>query len=94
MPLAFGDAARSWDATAKAVNFSASDGTRPVRCTISADALADHFGLSGTDEMNALRAFDRCRPTIEEAASRKYDRWKLASTGEVTLRSRDFGGRR
>jgi len=94
MPLSFGDATRNWDPAAKAVVFPATDGGRPIRCIVSADALTDHFGLSGMDEMNALRAFDRCRPTIEEAASRKYDRWKLAATGEVSLRSRDFGGRR
>lgn len=90
MPLAFGDAARSWDATLNAVVFAASDGGKPVRCIVSADALAEHFGMTTADEANALRAFDRSRPTIEAAASRKYDRWKLAASGEVTLRKRDF----
>lgn len=90
MPLAFGDAARSWDAAAKGVVFSASDGGKPVRCIVTAEALAEHFGLTTPDEMNALRAFDSCRPVIEQAASRKYDRWKLAAAGEVTLRKRDF----
>ncbi len=94
MPLAFGDAARSWDAARKGVVFAAADGTAPVRCIVMADALADHFGLAAAEEANALRVFDRCRPVIEEAASRKYDRWKLAGSGEVTLRSRDFAGRR
>ena len=93
MPLAFGDATRSWDATAQGVVFPAKDGNNPVRCVVSADALAAHFGMASADEMNALRAFDRCRPVIEQAAARKYDRWKLAGSGEVMLRKRDFGSK-
>jgi len=91
MPLSFPNAARSWDAAAKAVVFTGADGTKPVRCLINAEALTQHFGLTTVDEMNALRAFDRCRFPIEEMASRKYDRWKLAAAGEVSLRARDFG---
>ncbi len=91
MPLAFGDASRKWDAT-QGVIFPASDNGQPVRCVISVEALTEHFGLKTADEMNALRAFDSCRPVIEQAASRKYDRWKLQGSGEVTLRKRDFAG--
>jgi Protein of unknown function (DUF1488) len=93
MPLTFQNAARSWDADQKVVVFAGSDGPKAIRCMIATDALTDHFGLTTPDEMNALRAFDRCRFAIEEAASRKYDRWKLAAAGEVSLRSRDFGRR-
>ncbi len=92
MPLAFGDATRTWDATLNGVVFPAKDGANSVRCIVSAEALAAHFGMTAADESNALRAFDRCRPVIEQAASRKYDRWKLAGSGEVTLRKRDFAG--
>jgi len=91
MPLQFGDATRAWDATLKAVVFPAKDGAQPVRCIVTADTLAEHFGLTKPEEMDALRAFDRSRPVIEAAAARKYDRWKLAGSGEVTLRKRDFG---
>jgi uncharacterized protein DUF1488 len=91
MPLQFGDASRAWDATLKAVMFPAMDGREPVRCIMPAEALAEHFGLTKAEEGDALRAFDRGRPVIEAAASRKYDRWKLAGSGEVTLRKRDFG---
>lgn len=90
MPLAFGNAQRSWDAALKAVVFPATDGGKPVRCVIGAGALVEHFGLNGATEADALRAFDRCRFAIEAAASRKYDRWKLAGSGEVTLRKRDL----
>ena len=91
MPLTFGDASRSWDAAAQAVVFPAADGQRQVRCLIGAAALTQHFGLTGTDESAALRAFDRCRMVIEATASRKYDRWRLAAAGEVKLNPRDFG---
>jgi Protein of unknown function (DUF1488) len=91
MPLQFGDASRAWDAALKAVIFPAKDGNNPVRCIVGADTLAEHFGLAKEEEGDALRAFDRSRPVIEAAASRKYDRWKLAGSGEVTLRKRDFG---
>ena len=91
MPLQFGDASRGWDATLKAVVFPAKDGNNPVRCVVGAEALAEHFGLTTPEEGDALRAFDRSRPVIEAAASRKYDRWKLAASGEVILRKRDFG---
>ncbi|HTP85197.1 MAG TPA: DUF1488 domain-containing protein [Alphaproteobacteria bacterium] len=91
MPLQFGDASRAWDATLKAVIFPAKDGNQPVRCIVGAESLAEHFGMAKPEEMDALRAFDRSRPVIEAAASRKYDRWKLAGSGEVSLRKRDFG---
>lgn len=90
MPLAFGDAARHWDATLQAVVFAATDGGKPIRCMVTTEALAEHFGLTAAEEANALRAFDRSRFAIEAAASRKYDRWKLAASGEVTLPKRDL----
>lgn len=90
MPLAFENAARSWDATLKAVVVAATDGGKPVRCIVTAEVLAEHFGLTTAEEADALRAFDRSRFAIEAALSRKYDRWKLAGSGEVTLRKRDI----
>jgi hypothetical protein len=90
MPLAFPTSSRAWDATAKAVTFTADDGGRPVKCSIAADALHEHFGMAAETELDALRAFDRCRMVIESAASKKYDRWRL-NGGDVSLRSRDFG---
>lgn len=90
MPLSFTESTRAWDAGNSVVTFPASDGGKPVRCAIGVAALQEHFGLTGIDEMSALRAFDRCRSVIEAGAARKYDRWKLAATGEVSLRARDF----
>lgn len=91
MPLIYGNASRTWDAAAKAVTFPAMDGKSPVRCIITAEALAEHFGMTKADELDALRAFDRSRMVIEEKASRKYDRFRLAGSGEVRLGKRDFG---
>jgi hypothetical protein len=91
MPLTYGTASRAWDAAARTVTFPAMDGKSPVRCIITAEALMESFGMAKMEELDALRAFDRSRMVIEEKASRKYDRFRLAGSGEVRLGKRDFG---
>ena len=91
MPLQFSDAKRDWDAAQKAVSFSGSDNGKPVRCLVTLDALVTHFGAPrNADGDQAIRAFDRCRPVIEEQALMKHARRCLEPTGEVKLGPRDF----
>ncbi len=91
MPLTFGGASRAWDAASKSVTFPAVDGKTPVKCFITGDALAIHFGMAKHEELDALRAFDRSRMVIEEKAARKYAAGRLTGPNEVTLGKRDFG---
>ena len=91
MPLSFPNATRNWDAAAKAVVFPAIDGTKAVRCLVTVDALIEHFGAPrGADGDHAVRAFDRCRPVIEETAFLKYARRRLEANGDVKLGPGDF----
>jgi hypothetical protein len=91
MPLTFPNASRSWDAAAKAVAFPATDGPKQVRCLVTLDALVEHFGAArNADGDQAIRAFDRCRPVIEEQAFLKYARRRLEANGDVKLGPRDF----
>ncbi len=91
MPLQFSDAKRDWDPAQKAVSFSGNDNGKPVRCLITLDALVMHFGAPrNADGDQAIRAFDRCRPVIEEQALVKHARRRLEPTGEVKLGARDF----
>lgn len=39
-----------------------------VECTITAEALEDHFGAASPREEDLVRAFDANRPAIERAA--------------------------
>jgi hypothetical protein len=90
MPLTYGGGSRAWDPAAKAVVFPAMDGKTTVRCMVTADALAFHFGMAKAEELDALRAFDRARMVIEEKAASKYARGRLTAPGEVTVGKRDF----
>ena len=69
MPLTYGGGSRAWDPAAKAVVFPAMDGKNPVRCMVTTEALALHFGMAKAEELDALRAFDRARMVIEEKAA-------------------------
>lgn len=62
-----------------------------MRCLITLDALTAHFGAPrNADGDQAIRAFDRCRPVIEEQALAKHARRRLEPSGEVKLGPRDF----
>jgi hypothetical protein len=62
------------------------DGHR-VECAISVEALEDHFGVESTNEVGWLRAFDRGRACIEQAARFLLE---VSAGAPVLLRSGHF----
>jgi hypothetical protein len=69
------------------VAFEASVDGREVWCSVSMDALNDHFGNEGTSSHALLSAFEGGRVRIEEAARRT-----LSKNGgqSVELETNDF----
>lgn len=73
------------------MTFPAADGSKAVRCLVTLDALIEHFGAArNADGDQAIRAFDRCRPVIEESALLKYARRRLEANGDLKLGVKDF----
>jgi len=87
MDITFSTAAPVYHGDEPALVFGAiADGER-VQCTISAEALRDHFGVASSREDDLRRAFDNHRAAIEGAAEQL-----LTSVGRkpVMLRSGYF----
>ena len=69
------------------VVFWGQDGETQVRCKIIRDALDDHFGGDGKDDLGAFRAN---RWAIEEIARRKYLAGRRETDGSVLIGSEDL----
>lgn len=68
------------------VIFWGQDGETRVRCEISREALDDHFGEDGKEELEVFRS----RPAVEQAARRKYLAGRTEADGSVLIRSSDL----
>ena len=67
----------------------AKDGNKKIRCTMSWEALQDHFGL-GSITKNPLKAFESNKTTIEHEFRRKYIAGNLEEDGSVLVRTDDL----
>jgi hypothetical protein len=87
MDITFSTAAPVYHGDEPALVFGAIAGGERVQCTISAEALRDHFGAASSREDDLRRAFDNHRAAIEGAAEQL-----LTSVGRkpVMLRSGYF----
>lgn len=87
MDITFPGATPVYQGDEPALVFEAIAGGERVRCTISAEALKDHFGAASSREDDLQRAFERNRAAIEGAAEQL-----LTSVGRkpVMLRSGYF----
>ncbi|SAL13340.1 periplasmic protein [Caballeronia terrestris] len=74
---------------ASRVAFEANVEGREVWCSVSLDALNDHFGNEGTSSHALLSTFEGSRMRIEEAAKRVLEHNGGQS---VELESSDFKG--
>jgi hypothetical protein len=84
MHIQFSDAAPIYDGDDYALYFTALVDTRPVVCSISAEALEDHFGAASAREDDLLQAFERGRARILSVCAEALD----SNGGEsVVLRS-------
>lgn len=69
------------------VAFEANVEGRPVWCSVSLDALSDHFGDAGQSSHELLQSFEAHRPKIEAAAR---DALKKNGGQSVELETRDL----
>jgi nicotinic acid phosphoribosyltransferase len=59
---------------ASRVAFEAKVSGKEVWCSVSMDALNDHFGNTGTSSHELIQSFEANRPRIEAAAQRVLER--------------------
>jgi Protein of unknown function (DUF1488) len=84
MQIQFSDAAPTYDGGDLALHFIALIDAQPVVCSISAEALEDHFGATSAREDDLLPAFERGRARIRSVCAEALD----SNGGEsVVLRS-------
>jgi hypothetical protein len=67
--ITFGSDAPAFDGARMMVDFVALVDGASVSCSISAEALEDHFGAQSSLESELLQAFERGRARIHEAAT-------------------------
>jgi transcriptional regulator with XRE-family HTH domain len=85
--LTFANPGARYDPTQMTVFFVATDGEKVVHCSISLEALEDHFD---EDVKNPMKVFRAHRERIEHEARRKYLADKLASDGSVLIKTEDL----
>ena len=84
MHIQFSDTAPTYDGDDYALHFVALIDGRPVVCSISAEALEDHFGAASAREDDLLPAFEQGRARIRSVCAEALD----SNGGEsVVLRS-------
>jgi hypothetical protein len=71
-------------ATMNGVRFLMLDGTTEVPCRAASSMLRERYGSDGEGRGDAA-AFENYRPTIERAASEKYDAGKIHRDREVQI---------
>ena len=76
------------DASRMKVLFNGKDGDKIIQCSISHEALQDHFDQDGKDILTTFRAN---RKSIEHRARRKYCAENMEADGSILLQSRDIG---
>lgn len=84
MHIKFADQPPIYDGDDFALHFTALVDARPVVCSISAEALEDHFGAASAREDDLLQAFEQGRARIRSVCAEALD----SSGGQsVVLRS-------
>ncbi|MEJ2769170.1 DUF1488 domain-containing protein [Mycetohabitans sp. B46] len=66
--ITFDDASPAFDGARMMLDFTASVDGRLVQCSVSAEALEDHFGATSVLESELLQAFERGRDCIYRVA--------------------------
>jgi hypothetical protein len=78
----------AFDAQLEGIYFGMWNGSRPVRCFVSHDALTDK--AQGSGQAESLDVFHEYRSEIENLASAKYDAGQIKSDGLVVIDSADL----
>jgi Protein of unknown function (DUF1488) len=77
--LDFPNQSRAFDATRRAVRFWGHDGAMEWSFYVTEDALRRLQPATARDEAALLAAFDTCRPAIQVAAKKAYNRGRKGS---------------
>lgn len=84
MNITFAEASPKFDGVDLAVHFTALIDGKPVVCSISAEALEDHFGAASAREEDLLPAYENGRGRIQSVCAEALD----SNSGKsVVLRS-------
>jgi hypothetical protein len=78
----------AFDAQLEGVYFGMWNGSTPVRCLVSHEALTDK--AQGSGQAESLDVFHEYRSEIENLASAKYDAGQIKSDGLVVVDSADL----
>jgi hypothetical protein len=87
--LTFNGSPARYDFSKDNVIFDGAAFGSPVQCAISREALDDHFGTDGLDNMGRVNAFQRHRSKIESLSRRKYLSWPVEEPQSVLVRTVD-----
>jgi hypothetical protein len=88
--LTFDGSAPRYDFSRDAVTFVGAAFGSPVQCAISREALDDHFGTDGLDNIGRVDTFQRNRSKIESLARRKYLSWPVEESEHVLVKTMDL----
>jgi Protein of unknown function (DUF1488) len=87
--LTFDGSAAGYDFSRDTVTFAGTAFAGPVQCAISGEALDDHFGTDGLDNVGRVEAFHRNRSKIESLVRRKYLSWPVEEPQHVLVKTMD-----
>ncbi len=87
--LTFGASAARYDSTREAVTFTGEALAHEVECSVSREALEDHFGADNLDRAGRLEAFHKNRSEIEGMIRTMYLTWPVGKAGSVLLATAD-----
>jgi len=89
LDLTFNNATPRYDFARDIVTFAGDSMRVTVQCSISREALDDHFGTNGLDQKGRLEAFLKNRSTIEGLARTKYMSYPIEELGTVLIKTAD-----
>lgn len=87
--LTFSNLPAQYDSSREVVSFLGESLGQPVRCSISREALEDHFGADGSDKEKRLAIFHVKRSKIEQMVRSKYLSWPVEEPQAVLLTTMD-----
>jgi len=87
--LTFSNAPAHYDFTRDIVTFTGEALGEPVKCAISREALADHFGADGLAPKGRIEKFLENRSAIERLACTKFLDWPIEDIDMVVIKTAD-----
>jgi len=89
LDLTFSDPPARYDSRRDVVTFAGTSLGRSVACSVSREALEDHFGAGSASQAARLEAFLRNRSEIERLLRRKYLTMSVEDAEAVALKTQD-----